>query len=60
MLVKEFHKIAIMESVIIMIKRHYDNKYVTAYHIQYMYTCTYTYGPEFWHHAHVTNFHLST
>ena len=60
MLVKEFHKIAIMESVIIMIKRHYDNKYVKAHHIQYMYACTYTYGPEFWRHTHVTNFHLST
>ena len=60
MLVKEFHKIAIMESVIIMIKHHYDNEYVTTHRTQYMYACTYTYGPEFWHHTHVTNFRLLT
>ena len=60
MLVKEFHKIVITESVIIMINHHYDNKYVTAHGTQYMYACTYTYGLEFWRHTHVTNFHLFT
>ena len=60
MLVKECHKVAIMKSVIIMVKCHYDNKYITAHDTQYMYTYTYTYGPEFWHHTHVANFHLLT